>query len=90
MKSAISIVHTTSDFNKSFRRLSPNLAKLAVTRDSWFRANPFDARLKTHKLKGELKGYFAYSVNYEYRVLFRFIHAREVIYYDIGTHRIYG
>ena len=29
--------------------------------------------IRTHKLKGELSAYWAYSVNREYRVLFRFL-----------------
>jgi mRNA-degrading endonuclease YafQ of YafQ-DinJ toxin-antitoxin module len=49
----------------------------------------FDPRLRTHKLKGELSAYWAYSVNREYRVLFRFLGPSEVLYYDVGTHEIY-
>jgi hypothetical protein len=37
------------------------------------RKDAFDPRLRTHKLKGELSAYWAYSVNREYRVLFRFL-----------------
>jgi len=48
-----------------------------------------DPRLRTHKLKGELAGAWAYSVNHSYRVLFRFLTADEGLYYDIGTHEIY-
>ena len=51
--------------------------------------NAFDPRLRTHKLRGALAGYWAYSVNYQYRVLFRFLASDAVLYYDIGTHDIY-
>ena len=82
-------IHITSDFEKSFRKLSSNLQILAQRKDQWFRINSFDPRLQTHKLKGELKGYWSYSINRKYRILFRFLKSDEVIYYDIGTHEIY-
>lgn len=82
-------VHITSDFAKSFSKLPASIQRLATKKDKWFRADAFDKRLDTHKLKGELQGYVAYSVNLKYRVLFRFIGRNEVIYYDIGTHDIY-
>lgn len=85
----IAIVHLTSDFQKSFRRLPQDIQRLAEKRDQYFRSDAFDSRLNTHKLKGDLAGYWAYSVNYQYRILFAFLGSDEVIYYDIGTHQIY-
>ena len=77
-------------FLSRFQDLPLNIQSLAKKKEQWFLAKPFDARLKTHKLKGELDGYWSYSVNFQYRILFRFIENDEVIYYDIGTHAIYG
>ncbi len=85
----ISKVHITSEFKRSFRKLPANIQDLAEKKDRWFRCNSLDARLHTHKLKGELEGYWSYSINRKYRILFRFIKSNEVIYYDIGTHDIY-
>ncbi|EFK96734.1 Plasmid stabilization system [sediment metagenome] len=89
MTVSLSKIHLTSDFEKAFHRLSQNLKELTKRKDLWFRANPFDPHLRTHKLKGELTGFWSYSINYEIRVLFRFLKSDEVIYYDIGTHEIY-
>jgi mRNA-degrading endonuclease YafQ of YafQ-DinJ toxin-antitoxin module len=36
-----------------------------------FVADPMDPLLRTHKLKGELEGYWAFSVDDDLRVLFR-------------------
>ena len=66
-------VHSTSAFEKSFRRLPHHIQDLAIEKDNWFQRDVFDPRLKTHKLKGELQGYWSYSINYQYRVLFRFL-----------------
>ena len=82
-------VHSTSEFEKSFRKLPGYIQDLAEKKDKWFRRNAFDPRLHTHKLKGELEGYRSYYINRKYRVLFRFLNGDEVIYYDIGTHEIY-
>jgi len=85
----IRTIHFTPRFLKSITRLPDPIQELAKKKDGWFRANPFDKRLHTHKLKGDLAGIWSYSVNREYRVLFRFINDEEVIYYDIGTHEVY-
>lgn len=85
----IAKVHTTSDFEKSFRKLPAHIQDLAVKKDRWFRADAFDQRLRTHRLKGALEGYWSYSINRQYRVMFRFLAHDEVIYYDAGTHEIY-
>lgn len=82
-------VHSTSEFGKSFRKFPARIQDLSEKKDKWFRQDAFDSRLHTHKLKGELKGYWSYYVNRKYRILFRFLNDDEVIYYDIGTHEIY-
>ena len=85
----IKFVHFSPHFFRAFQKLPSPVQSLAKKKDEWFRANPFDPRLRTHKLKGELAGAWAYSVNRDYRVLFRFLNGAEAIYYDIGTHDIY-
>jgi len=86
MPRPISIVHVTPDFEKAYLRLPKHVQNLATRKDQWFRKDAFDPRLRTHKLKGELSTYWAYSVNREYRVLFRFVGPGEALYYDVGTH----
>lgn len=85
----ISKIHTTSDFEKSLKDLPRNIQSLLERKDILFRSNAFHPQLKTHKLKGKLVGFWSYSINHHYSVLFRFITRDEVIYYDIGTHEIY-
>ena len=89
MEHPVTKIHITSEFNKSFKKLPVNIQDLADKKDQWFRQNAFDPRLDTHKLKGELREYWAYSINRKYRILFSFINSNEAIYYDIGTHDIY-
>ena len=48
--------------------------------------NPFDARLRTHKLTGKLEGLWAFSVDYGCRVIFNFLKEGEVLLIDVGGH----
>lgn len=90
MQSArVKFIQFTPHFLRSFQKLPQSIQVLANKKGEWFHKNPFDLRLHTHKLKGELSGIWAYSINRDYRILFRFLNNQEVIYYDIGTHDIY-
>ena len=51
----------------------------------------FDPRLKTHKLRGQLEGLWACSVEYDCRIVFAFEPDPEsaedmIVLIDIGTH----
>jgi addiction module RelE/StbE family toxin len=49
--------------------------------------DPFSPALKTHKLKGDLKDFYACSINYEYRIVFIIlIQDDEITLFDVGTH----
>ena len=80
-------IHYTTNFVKKWKKLK-NKDQLRK-RIEIFRENPFDIRLKTHKLKNKLEGYWAFSINYKERVLFGFKTNIEVIFYDFGSHDIY-
>ncbi len=82
-------IYPTSRFRKSYRKLPLSIKKKAERREKIFVFSPFEPSLKTHKLKGELKNYWAYSVDDDYRILFKFTNGDRVIYFDIGTHEIY-
>jgi addiction module RelE/StbE family toxin len=51
-----------------------------------FSKNPFDPRLRTHKLTGRLDGLWALSVAFDCRVIFKFLGKDEVLLIDIGGH----
>ena len=82
-------VHLTPRFQRAYRKLPPTLRALATERDQLFRRHAFDPRLKTHALKGQLKGLWSYSVDYRHRILFEFIGRDEALYHDIGSHDVY-
>jgi len=82
-------VEVTSRFQQSFDKLPPDLRHLTVRRVAVFAANPFDPRLRTHKLKGKLKDFWSFSVTEAYRVLVTFPQSGVALLHDVGTHDIY-
>lgn len=66
-------IDISARFEKEFSRLSGHIQKLAHRKDILFRADAFHPSLGTHKLGGELKDDWAYSVNQQYRVHFYFV-----------------
>ncbi|MEK7501389.1 MAG: type II toxin-antitoxin system mRNA interferase toxin, RelE/StbE family [Patescibacteria group bacterium] len=78
-----------SKFLKQYKRLDNFIQDLAEEREIIFRDNPFDSRLKTHKLSGRFEGYYAFSVNYSYRIIFNFVGENTVKFFQVGTHNIY-
>jgi addiction module RelE/StbE family toxin len=49
--------------------------------------DPHHGSLKTHKLSGKLSGLWAFSLDYDYRVVFMFVrNSTDIILIDIGTH----
>ncbi len=51
-----------------------------------FLQDPYHPQLRTHKLKGNLKDFYAFSIDYNLRVLFYFASDDEVIFENIGSH----
>lgn len=89
MSKKIKSIRYTSKFERAFKKLSLKEKLIAEDREKIFRTDPFDSRLKTHKLKGKLKSRWSFSLTYSQRVLFNFYEDCKVIFYDIGNHRIY-
>ena len=76
---------TSPRFERRARKLkSPHdqLLRAALRR---FAADPLDPLLRTHKLKGGLEGYWAFSVDDDLRVLFR-REGATVTLISVGSH----
>lgn len=79
----------SSSFRKAFRkRVTGNieLENRFWQRVDIFIRNPFDERLKTHKLSGKLKDLWNFSVDYDVRIIFYFVDEQKVIFINIGKH----
>lgn len=80
-----------SKFVKQLNKLPSSIQQLALKKEKIFKSNPLTPSLKSHKLSGNMKGLYAFSVNYEYRIIFYFVNKQnnEVVFLKIGTHEVY-
>ena len=76
-------------FLKDYRRLDKPKKQKAEAKEIIFRKNPFDKRLKTHKLTGKFENLWSFSVDYDCRITFEFKSEKAVIFHAIGGHAIY-
>lgn len=82
-------IEYTPVFIRQFKKLPLDIQELAAQKEDLFRLNPFDHRLKTHKLSGDLQGLWALRVNYSYRIIFEFRESGIARFHFIGDHDIY-
>ena len=76
-------------FEKNYKKLPIKIKGKAKRKEKIFRENPFDHRLKTHKLSGKERECWAFWIDYSYRIKFIFLNNKEVLFLDIGLHNIY-
>jgi mRNA-degrading endonuclease YafQ of YafQ-DinJ toxin-antitoxin module len=75
----------SSRFRRKARKLKDPQASMLRAALRRFAADPQDPLLHTHKLKGELDGYWAFSVDADLRVLFRW-DGDKAFLVNIGSH----
>jgi mRNA-degrading endonuclease YafQ of YafQ-DinJ toxin-antitoxin module len=78
-------VVTSSSFLRRAKKLRPPRAGLLRAALRRFEADPRDPLLRTHKLKGDLAAYWAFSVDDDLRVLFRW-EGETCFLVSLGTH----
>ena len=78
----------TARFLRSYSKLPVELQGDLETAVEEFKQKKNHKKLKVHKLQGRLKKYYAFSVNFSYRVIFK--KAGDTIHFmDVGDHGIY-
>ena len=81
-------------FKRAFKKIikkNPQLQKKVLGILDLLESDPFIPSLRSHKLTGDLDGYWSCSVNYDCRIIFTFSHDKEteetlIILVDIGSH----
>jgi addiction module RelE/StbE family toxin len=71
---------------KKWRKKHPHLGERFQQKIELFIQDPFDPSLKTHALSGNLTGCWAFSINYYYRLIFKFVDENRVLLIDLGSH----
>ena len=74
---------------RKFVKKKPFLAQNIQDTLGLLQTDPFHPRLKTHKLKGELKESYACSAGYDLRIIFKFVdneNKQAILLESVGTH----
>ena len=80
----------SSKFAREYKKLSAHIKTIAEEQEAIFRKDPFDSKLKTHKLKGKLSGFLSFSIGYKYRIIFEFAKDKNTAYFhSVGDPEIY-
>ena len=71
----------SSKFIREYARLPNEIKDIAEKQEEIFRNNPFDEKLKTHKLKGKLSDFLSFSIGFKYRIIFEFTKDKQTVYF---------
>ena len=78
-----------SSFKRAYRKTvkaHPHLKRKISECLELFIDDPFHPSLRTHKLGGKLKGFWAFIVEYDCRIVFQFLEDGSALLTDIGKH----
>ncbi len=80
----------SSKFAREYKKLPNKIKDIAEKQEIIFRKNPFDPKLKTHKLKERLSGFLSFYIGRKYRIIFEFFKDKKTVYFhSVGNHDIY-
>jgi addiction module RelE/StbE family toxin len=83
-------IEYTKKFLKQYSKLTSTIKKKTKKSIDKFQKNPKDVSLKPHKLTGILADKYAFSVDYQYRIVFEINKEKQCfVFLKIGTHEIY-
>ncbi len=79
----------STEFFRRLKNLPKDLQEEVFEKIDLFKNKKNHQVLKVHKLKGKLQGRYSFSVNYKFRIIFRYISNKEAFLLTIGDHGIY-
>ncbi|MBP9763103.1 type II toxin-antitoxin system YafQ family toxin [Patescibacteria group bacterium] len=80
----------SSKFARAYKKLPDEVKDIAEKQEALFRKDPFDPKLKTHKLNGKLEGLLSFSIGPKHRIIFEFSKDKKVVYFHtVGDHDVY-
>ncbi|MBI4599583.1 type II toxin-antitoxin system mRNA interferase toxin, RelE/StbE family [Candidatus Uhrbacteria bacterium] len=77
-------------FVRAYKNLPEELKQEVKEKITLFEKNPKQTFLKTHKLKGKLRGRQSFSVNYKYRIVFFTTSTADAVLLAVGDHDVYA
>ncbi len=84
-------VDLTPQFRRQFKKLPRELQYEAFEKIELFKNPTNHQTLHVHKLKGKLAGFWSFSVNYRYRIVFGWLKKdkKSAALLAVGDHEVY-
>ena len=79
----------TQEFIRRYDKLPDVLKEGVKKKIQLFKDRKNHQRLKVHKLHGKYAGFFGFSIDRKYRVMFEWISTQEARFHTVGDHSIY-
>lgn len=80
----------SSKFIREYKKLPDDIKNKAEEKEIIFRQNPFDDRLKTHKLNGKFEEFWSFSIDYKFRIIFEISKDGKTFHFhSVSDHRVY-
>ncbi|MDO8604082.1 MAG: hypothetical protein Q7K40_01615 [bacterium] len=79
----------TPRFLRLFKKLPVGLQDDVIEKIDLFKDVNNHQRLEVHKLKGRLKKFYGFSVDYKNRIVFEYMSENEVALLAVGDHKVY-
>ncbi len=76
-------------FERNYKKLFKNNSSrqnLFQQKISLFLQDQYHPQLKTHKLTGNLKEFYSFTIKYDLRIIFYYASENEVVFNNIGSH----
>ena len=83
------LIEYAPSFLNQLKKLPPELQKEAIEKIDLFKDRSKHRRLEVHKLKGKMVGKSSFSVNYSYRIVFKWLPDGAAGLLAIGDHAVY-
>lgn len=81
-------IEYSPSFKRALKKLPKNIQTILFEKFDLFQVDMFDHHLDTHKLHGNMKDLWSFSINYKYRIIFTII-GKTIKLLDVGDHGIY-
>ncbi len=79
-------LNKTRNFVKQYKKLPEKVRQQFKVRLELWIINPEHPTLRTHLLKGNLKGHWSMNISGDYRAIYYYASDEEVVFTLIGTH----
>ena len=78
----------TAHFLRAYNKLSVEVRDDVYAAVEDYKKSSNSSKLKLHKLQGKMKGLYAFSANFQYRIIIE-IQKSRTYFIDVGDHSVY-